>query len=108
MRPTVICFFSSLLSISTGPVCNGFIRKDNWEFWGNDIGEATFQIPDYESCCAKCQATPTCRVFTYYSPIEGCYLKTSLGEGGRRHVGRITGYAREYFSEQKGCFCIKR
>jgi hypothetical protein len=108
VRPVVICFFSFLLSISTGHVCNGFTRKDNWDFWGNDIGDATYQIPDYESCCAECQATPMCRVFTYFPPSNACYLKTSVGEGGRRHGGRIAGYASEYFFQQKGCFCTKR
>ncbi|CAF1187919.1 unnamed protein product [Rotaria sordida] len=73
-------------------MCDGFIRKDNWDIPGNDILSSPVHQPDYASCCFLCQATYGCSAFSYSVSSQQCSLKARMGSAGNSTDGKITGY----------------
>ncbi|CAF3826084.1 unnamed protein product [Rotaria sordida] len=86
-------------------MCDGFIRKDNWDIPGNDILSSPVHQPDYASCCFLCQATYGCAAFSYSVSSQQCSLKARMGSAGNSTDGKITGYNRE--SNMCGSFIRK-
>lgn len=72
-----------------------FVRKDDNDFYGNDIPVYPVQAPDYASCGLKCSATPGCNAFTYVKSSQECYPKSRMGDSIYQVAGATTGYNRK-------------
>ncbi len=81
-------------------MCNGFIRKDNWDIYGNDLEQSVY-VSDYAECCTKCQHTQGCQAFAYAPSTGECWPKAHIGDGGRPAEDRVTGYNRKYLLAKK-------
>ncbi|CAF1151681.1 unnamed protein product [Rotaria sordida] len=72
-------------------MCDGFVRRENWDIYGNDTSPVGGVI-DYASCCSICQATKDCVAFTYSPSSKECWPKKSVKNGGIFNDKKISGY----------------
>ncbi|CAF1313026.1 unnamed protein product [Rotaria sordida] len=72
-------------------ICDGFVRHENWDIYGNNISLVAGVI-DYASCCSICQATKECAAFVYSPSSKECWTKKSVESGGIFNDKKISGY----------------
>ncbi|CAF1361570.1 unnamed protein product [Adineta ricciae] len=78
------------LNIGTNTTgCSGFVKTENWVLYSEDIG-ATYQN-SYADCCQQCSLNNKCNAFIWGRQSKACYLKSSVGDGGRAGADVDTG-----------------
>ncbi|CAF1188226.1 unnamed protein product [Rotaria sordida] len=80
-------------SANNAPVntCDGFVRHENWDIYGNDISLVGGVI-NYATCCSICRANKECAAFVYSPSSKECWSKKSVESGGIFNDKKISGY----------------
>ena len=68
----------------------------DWEYNGNDL-DPIVNASSFTECRTQCYQDVNCKAFTWstsfsYRSKSRCNLKSSIGRGGRRKLGHVSGH----------------
>ncbi len=90
MKQLMFIFVICSAAVVPYEICDNFIMKQNWNYWGNDLDPPTVQIR-YKDCCVQCSKNEKCKAFTWRRDSSKCYLKSSMGNGGQSDTNADVG-----------------
>merc|ERR1719265_2110493 len=77
--------------------------EQNTDYKGNDLNpRSPLPTGSPDGCCAACQNTTGCSVWTYDTVQDFCYLKTSSA-GRRTYTDRISGFIAASCTTDEDC-----